>query len=238
MSIHSAPERISGLQARLAEQSDRRISLNEQVMELKSQVSEVEGRKQSNMAQMMQEESPERCLAARLARANDENFDVEKCHGPKWRGFRNAKREAEAELATLNPALQAEQERLDSVIEELTVTQSALNVANDEFSSLSRQLTAARTASSRLSETKKELAAQKELLAATQTRHTEQRDALEKELRDTGFYQKTDYGPLELYVGLKRLHYPEVPEGATDSEKNQLALEGQAARDFSTGFGW
>ena len=235
MSIQSAQERIPGLQARLTELSDRRISLNEQVTALGIQVSEVEGRIQSNMAQMRQEESPERCRAARLARANNEDFDVEKCHGPKWRGFRNAKREAEAELTTLNPALQAEQENLDSITEELTATRSELDVARDEFSSLSSQLTSAQTASSRLLETKTELAAQKELLATTQTRHIEQRDTLGKELRDTGFYQKTDYGPLELYVGLKRLHYPEVPKGATDSEKNQVALEGQAARDFSTG---
>lgn len=235
MSSKNAQERIPGLQARLAGLSDRKNSLNAQVTALSSQVSEVEGRMQSNMAQMRLEESPERCLAARLARANDENFDVEKCHGPKWRGFRNAKREAETELVTLKPTLQAEQKKLDSVKEELTATGSELNVAKDELSSLTRQLASAQTASSRLSETKTELAAQKELLAATKTRHIEQQDALGKELRDTGFYQKTDYGPLELYVGLKRLHYPEVPEGATDSEKNQLALEGQAARYFSWG---
>ena len=235
MSSQNAQERIQVLQARLAELSDREISLNEQVTALRIQVSEVQGRIQSNKAQMRLEESPERCLAARRARANDENFDVEKCHGPRWRGFRDAKRGAETERATLNPELQAEQERLDSVTEALTATRSELNVAEDKFSSLSRQLTSAQTASSRLSETKTELAAQKELLAATKTRHTKQRDALEKKLRDTGFYQKTDYGPLELYVGLKRLHYPEVPDGATDSEKNQLELKGQAARDFSTG---
>ena len=235
MSSQNAQERIPVLQDRLAGLSDRRISLNEQVTELRSQVSEVAGRIQSNMAQMRREESPERCLAARLARANDEDFDLEKCHGPRWRGFRDAKRGAETELATLEPELQAEQERLDSVTEELKATPSELDVANDELRSLSRQLTSAQTASSRLPETQTELAAQKELLEVTRTSHTEQREALKKELRDTGFYQETDYGPLELYVGLQRLHYPEIPEGATDSEKNQLELKGQAARDFSTG---
>lgn len=235
MSSQNAQERIPVLQARLTGLSDRRISLNEQVTELRSQVSEVEGRKQRNLNQMRLEELPERCLAARRARANDEDFDVEKCHGRRWRGFRDANLAADKELATLEPKLEAEQERLNSVIEELTTTRSELNLAEDKFSSFSRQLTSARTASSRLSETKTELAEQKEILAATKTRHIEQQDALLKELRDTGFYQETNYGPLELYVGLKRLHNPEVPDGATDSEKNQLTLEGQAARDFSTG---
>jgi hypothetical protein len=42
-------------------------------------------------------------------------------------------------------------------------------------------------------------------------------------------------GLLSFYVGLKRLHHPPIPEGATDAEITQLELEGEAARAFSNG---
>ena len=65
--------------------------------------------------------------------------------------------------------------------------------------------------------------------------HETAMDAMVSELRAAGYYDEANYGPLELYVGLKRLHNPTIPENATEQQAERLKLEGEAARDFSHG---
>ena len=184
---------------------------------------------------MRKEETPERCLAARYALAENQDFDIEICRGPNWVRYRNAKLAAEKKLAELRPALLGKEAELNSITDDIASNQSRLDTANSDFNSRSSKLRNAETASSKSSELKTELREQEELRQDTQTKHKEDLEKLEKTLDAGGYLEKADYGPLELYVGLKRLHHPPIPEGASDSERTQLELQGEAARKFSMG---
>lgn len=220
-----AQEEIAILSARQTSLRADHGRLNALVTELSGKVAAAEQRVSFNADQMVLEESAERCGAP----------GTDRCRGPNWRGFRDAKRVAEGQLNTHVQALEGAETQLQAVRVEFQQTQSALGTANSDFSDVSSRLREVQTTSEGLPELQTDLATQENLLSVTRTAHAVSLISLEDELRATGYYEEADYGPLELYVGLQRLHHPLIPEGATDAEITQLELEGEAARAFSNG---
>ena len=233
--MQSAKKIISDSRRQLEKLNAKQISLKEDVRQHRADVVTAEARVTNNGEQMRKEETPERCLAARYALAKNQDFDIEICRRSNWVRYRNAKLAAEKKLAELRPALLGKEAELNSITDDISSNQSRLDTANSDFNSRSGKLRTAETASSRSSELKTELREQEESREDTQTKHKEDLEKLEKTLDAGGYLEKADYGPLELYVGLKRLHHPPIPEGASDSERTQLELQGEAARKFSMG---
>lgn len=220
-----AQEEIVILSARQTSLRANQGRLNTLVTELSGKVAAAEVRVTFNAEQMTREESAERCRAP----------GADDCRGPNWRGFRDTKRIAEAQLSTHVQDLEGAENQLQLVRLGLQQTQSALGTANSDFSDVSSRLREVQATSEGLLEFKDDLLTQEALLTNTIITHADALEALELELRATGYYEGVDYGPLELYVGLKRLHHPPIPEGATDAEIAQLELEGEAAQTFSNG---
>jgi hypothetical protein len=191
---------------------------------------------------MAAEISPERCKAARSPSFNP-TTDAAKCQKTEWGKLRDSKREAEKRLGELQAEAAGISAKLAKVRTEIATVTANLNEANTGFTEASTALNGAQASGSSLVELEDQLREQRVILTAMLGdpekgivgSHETAMDAMVSELRAAGYYDEANYGPLELYVGLKRLHNPTIPEGATEQQAERLKLEGEAARDFSHG---
>ena len=226
-----AQEEINTLTASITGLRNRLGPLESEASGLRSEVQQIRGRiAQQNQQMRLEVEDPTRCPYLNRA-----NFTESMCEGPNWRRHRDLRNAAQRELAVSGPELEAVETELSRVRADLQNAQAALGGAQTQFQGASRELREVQTTTQDLPILQADLTTQETLLADTRTAHAAALTSLEEELRATGYYEEADYGPLELYVGLKRLHHPPIPDGATDVEIAQLELEGEAARAFSNG---
>lgn len=233
---------IATLTAQLKALNQELATLTADSTSVSSEITSYNNLVQSYTEQMAAEISPERCRAASSPSFNPAT-DAAKCQKTEWGKLRDAKREALKRLGELQAEAAGISAKLTKVRAEITTATASLAAADAGFTKATTALSGAQASGSSLVELEDQLRAQKAILTAMLgdpekgiiSSHEVAMDELVRELRAAGYYDEADYGPLELYVGLKRMHNPTIPEGATEQQAERLKLEGEAARDFSKG---